>query len=127
MCKADRGVESVDINVSPDKRTVLLHSEANLIAALKASPLAVFSLLQLTGLSRLPSKRFILRRGPRMLYKELPQEASLRKQDCQKYLPTKRRMAVQMTAPSTIAGMQSTHHLAREFRIRLFLTFEYPL
>lgn len=29
--------ESVDINVSPDKRTVLLHSEANLIAALKTA------------------------------------------------------------------------------------------
>ena len=27
----------MDINVSPDKRTVFLHSEANLIATLKAS------------------------------------------------------------------------------------------
>lgn len=29
--------ESVDINVSPDKRTILVHSEANLIEALKVS------------------------------------------------------------------------------------------
>ena len=29
--------ESVDINVSPDKRTIFLHSEANLITALKAA------------------------------------------------------------------------------------------
>ena len=27
--------ESVDINVSPDKRTIMVHSEANLIEALK--------------------------------------------------------------------------------------------
>jgi DNA mismatch repair protein PMS2 len=31
----DLGVDSCDINVSPDKRTILLHSENNLIEALK--------------------------------------------------------------------------------------------
>lgn len=28
-------VESVDINVSPDKRTIMLHSESNLLSALR--------------------------------------------------------------------------------------------
>jgi hypothetical protein len=32
---SDLGVDSCDINVSPDKRTILLHSENNLIEALK--------------------------------------------------------------------------------------------
>lgn len=30
--------ESVDINVSPDKRTIFVHSEANLIEALRVRP-----------------------------------------------------------------------------------------
>lgn len=33
--------ESVDINVSPDKRTIMVHSEANLIEALRVSPAVV--------------------------------------------------------------------------------------
>jgi DNA mismatch repair ATPase MutL len=35
--RADTVVESVDINVSPDKRTIFLHSEVNLISALRVS------------------------------------------------------------------------------------------
>lgn len=34
--------DSCDINVSPDKRTILLHSENNLIEALKVHPLNIF-------------------------------------------------------------------------------------
>ncbi|KAF8884622.1 histidine kinase-like ATPase [Infundibulicybe gibba] len=59
--------DSCDINISPDKRTIFIHSEGNLISALKVGE-CLDTILRLTLISRRrPLKRHLSRCGRHML------------------------------------------------------------
>ena len=62
-------LESYDVNVSPDKRTILVHSEANLISALKVRLLFCPFCLLRTHLFRLRLllKSIFRRPGPPLI------------------------------------------------------------